>query len=169
MANMPYALPAECPVCRGRFHVSRMKCQTCGAALEGEFELDRLSALSAKQRQFIVNFLKCRGNIREMEKTYAISYPTVRARLDEIVAELGEAPIGESGAGMDAGTGAGAGADAGAGAREDGGYDGESLQGKVLLARQLRRELLGKLARKEIDAQAAMVMIEQLEKLMENT
>jgi hypothetical protein len=125
-----------------------MKCQRCGAALEGEFELDRLSGLSAQQRQFIVDFLKCRGNIKEMEKTYAISYPTVRARLDEIVAALGEAPIGEGG--PDSG--------------EEGGYGDGSPSGNSLFARQLRRIVLEKLAKKGIDAQTAMEMIELMER-----
>jgi len=39
-------------------------------------------------QQFIVTFIKSRGSIREMEKQYGISYPTVRARLDEIIAAL---------------------------------------------------------------------------------
>ena len=33
--------------------------------------------------------MRNRGNIREMEKELGISYPTVRARLDQILAALG--------------------------------------------------------------------------------
>jgi hypothetical protein len=157
-----------------------MKCLTCGAALEGAFELDSLSALSPKQRQFIVSFLKCRGNIREMEKTYAISYPTVRARLDEIVAALGEAPVVADfcGNGADGGRSDGdfcddsdGGSDCeragrpSAGGITSGGSGGASRERMPNMGaptRQLRHVLLEKLAKKEIDAQTAMQLIEQM-------
>ena len=87
---MRYELPAQCPVCQEKMHVIRLGCDNCGSVLEGNFELDRLSRLSSEMRLFVVSFLKCRGNIREMEKQYNISYPTVRARIDEITASLGE-------------------------------------------------------------------------------
>jgi hypothetical protein len=85
---MLYELPASCPVCKKAFHVRRLGCENCGSTLEGAFELDRLSQLPSEMRQFVIIFLKSRGNIREMEKFYGISYPTVRSRLDEIVALL---------------------------------------------------------------------------------
>ena len=85
---MLYELPAICPVCKKTFHVKRLGCENCGCTLDGAFELDRLSQLSTEMRRFVVIFLKSRGNIREMEKFYGISYPTVRSRLDEIVAAL---------------------------------------------------------------------------------
>ena len=31
----------------------------------------------------------CRGNIKEVEKALGISYPTVRSRLDQVIASLG--------------------------------------------------------------------------------
>ena len=46
-------------------------------------------ALTPEQRSFVLSFLRNRGNIREMEKELGISYPTVRARLDQILAALG--------------------------------------------------------------------------------
>ena len=87
---MLYELPAVCPVCKGRFHVKRLGCEQCGSVLEGAFKQDSLSGLPPEMRQFIVVFIKSRGNIREMEKYFGISYPTVRARLDEIIAMLDE-------------------------------------------------------------------------------
>jgi len=38
---------------------------------------------------FLQVFLTARGNIREVEKKLSISYPTVRARLDELLNSLG--------------------------------------------------------------------------------
>jgi len=34
-------------------------------------------------------FIKCRGNIKEVEKELGISYPTVRGRLDSVIEALG--------------------------------------------------------------------------------
>ena len=85
---MPYDLPVKCPVCQERFYITRLGCETCGSVLEGNFELGRLARLSNEMQQFVIVFLECRGNIREMEKYFSISYPTVRARIDEIVAAL---------------------------------------------------------------------------------
>ena len=87
-----YELPVKCPVCQGGFHVARLGCENCGSTLEGNFKFDEISMLPGAMRQFVVNFLRCRGSIKEMEKLYGISYPTVRARIDEILAALGEQP-----------------------------------------------------------------------------
>ena len=87
-----YELPVKCPVCQGSFHVARLGCENCGSTLEGNFKLDEISMLPGAMRQFVISFLKCRGNIKEMERLYGISYPTVRARIDEILAALGEQP-----------------------------------------------------------------------------
>ena len=54
--------------------------------------LDQESALTPEQRSFVYSFLRNRGNIREMEKELGISYPTVRARLDQVIAALGIEP-----------------------------------------------------------------------------
>lgn len=37
-------------------------------------------------------FLKCRGNIKEVEKELGISYPTVRNRLEGVIQALGFKP-----------------------------------------------------------------------------
>ncbi|MDR3121648.1 MAG: DUF2089 domain-containing protein [Clostridiales bacterium] len=152
---MAYELPAACPVCQERFHVSRLTCARCGSALEGDFELDRLSRLTAAQRQFVIHFLKCRGNIREMEKAFAISYPTVRARIDEIVTALGERPEQDE----DAGTGdvGGVGGADGTRAATQAGTREDRRGGEG--RRTPKREILERLARGEIDPETAKALI----------
>lgn len=81
---------SHCPACGGALHVTRMNCDACGLMMEGNFCRDEWDGLSREQRGFALVFLRCRGNIREVEKALGISYPTVRARLDEIVTVLGE-------------------------------------------------------------------------------
>lgn len=79
----------NCPVCGGGLRVTRLHCPACHTGIDGEFETERLLALSKPQQDFVMSFILNRGNIREMEKELGISYPTVRARLDEIIAALG--------------------------------------------------------------------------------
>ncbi len=45
--------------------------------------------LSPSHLDFVEVFLKNRGVIREVERELGVSYPTVRARLDEVIKALG--------------------------------------------------------------------------------
>ena len=78
---------------RCALHVTRLHCPSCGTTIEGDFQAERLLALTPEQRSFVYSFLRNRGNIREMEKELGISYPTVRARLDQVIAALGIEPV----------------------------------------------------------------------------
>lgn len=82
-------LVGQCPVCGNDFHVARLTCHSCGSALEGDFELCKFCRLSPEQRQFVEVFIASRGNIREVERVFGISYPTVRSRLDDVIRALG--------------------------------------------------------------------------------
>jgi hypothetical protein len=64
--------------------------------MESEFEFPALLKLTRPQMDFIEVFVKNRGVIREVERELGCSYPTVRAKLDEVVAAMGFAPRGES-------------------------------------------------------------------------
>src|SRR5689334_19373730 len=89
---MPQPLPTRCPLCTGRIHVERVKCESCECAVEGRFALDWQGALSAEQSAFVKVFLVCRGKIKDVEQALGISYPTVVSRLDDVVAALGGTP-----------------------------------------------------------------------------
>ncbi|MGI6200269.1 MAG: DUF2089 domain-containing protein [Christensenellales bacterium] len=79
----------RCPVCGQELTVERLRCQGCGTGVDGSFQLDNFSRLSPQQRAFAEVFLRCSGNIKEVERELGISYPTVRNRLGEVVAALG--------------------------------------------------------------------------------
>jgi hypothetical protein len=49
--------------------------------------------LPHEMQEFVLVFMRCRGNIREVEKELGISYPTVCKRLD-LVNELLRTPMG---------------------------------------------------------------------------
>ena len=79
---------SKCPVCNGELKVMRLKCSNCNTVIENEFSFNRFSSLSKEQLYFLEVFLMCRGNIKDVEKELKISYPTVRAKLDELLNEL---------------------------------------------------------------------------------
>lgn len=86
---MSYPLITDCPVCEKKLKVTKLHCSHCHTTIENEFELSKFSTLAREQLQFIEVFLKCRGNIKEVEKELSISYPTVRGKLTEIIESLG--------------------------------------------------------------------------------
>lgn len=86
---MEYKLISTCPVCGGRLTVTRLRCPGCSTEIENNFRLSRFEALKAEQLDFVEVFLKCRGNIKDVEKELGISYPTVRAKLDDVIEAMG--------------------------------------------------------------------------------
>jgi hypothetical protein len=56
--------------------------------IEGEFELPPLARLSGEDQIFVMAFVRCDGSIKEMEKSFGISYPTVKSRLARIAAQF---------------------------------------------------------------------------------
>jgi hypothetical protein len=80
---------ATCPVCEGELQVSRLRCTTCGTAIEGQFSVGRFGRLSREQMYLLESFLRARGNLRDMERELGISYPTVRNRVEALVRALG--------------------------------------------------------------------------------
>ena len=80
---------SQCPVCDGELSVVRLKCAKCGTVIENDFTLSKFDYLSAEELHFTETFIKCRGNIKEVEKELGISYPTVRAKLAGVIQRLG--------------------------------------------------------------------------------
>jgi hypothetical protein len=79
----------KCPSCSGDLSVARLHCRSCDISLEGDFGIPALLRLNRAQLDFVEVFLKNRGNIREVERELGVSYPTVRARLDEVIEAIG--------------------------------------------------------------------------------
>lgn len=68
--------------------VERVRLVENDVAIQGSFELPSLARLSAEDQIFIAAFVKCHGSIKEMERIFGISYPTVKNRLDRISQQL---------------------------------------------------------------------------------
>ncbi|MDP4088456.1 MAG: DUF2089 domain-containing protein [Bacillota bacterium] len=90
---MAYKILTQCPVCNSKLTVTKLKCKKCNTVIENDFELSRFSYLTSEQLNFAEVFIKCRGNIKDVEKELGISYPTVRGRLEDLAASLGYAPV----------------------------------------------------------------------------
>ena len=82
----------KCPSCDGDLTVTRLRCPDCEISIDGEFALPALLKLSGAQIDFVEVFIKNRGVIRDVERELGVSYPTVRARLDEVITALGYSP-----------------------------------------------------------------------------
>ena len=68
--------------------VERVRIPDKGIAVEGQFTLPELARLNLEDQIFIVAFLRSHGSIKEMEQTFGVSYPTIKARLNRISGQL---------------------------------------------------------------------------------
>jgi hypothetical protein len=78
-----------CPSCSGELEATQLECSHCGVKLTGQFRGCPFCRLSDEELDFALTFLRCRGNIRDVERVLGISYPTVRSRLESLRKRLG--------------------------------------------------------------------------------
>ena len=70
------------------FTVERVRLSDKDIAIEGSFDLSPLARLSAEDQVFVMAFVQCHGSIKQMERIFGISYPTVKKRLDSIASRF---------------------------------------------------------------------------------
>jgi hypothetical protein len=68
--------------------IERVRVIEQDVAIEGPFELPPLAQLSADDQVFVAAFVRCHGSIKQMEKFFGVSYPTIKNRLNRIGAQL---------------------------------------------------------------------------------
>ena len=68
--------------------VERVRLVESGVAIEGPFSLPPLAALAAEDQVFVAAFVRCHGSIKQMEKYFGVSYPTIKNRLNKIGSQL---------------------------------------------------------------------------------
>ena len=78
----------ECPVCSARLKIASLRCTGCGMELRNDFELGPFDSLRPEQMDFLIAFLKHRGNISSVQSELGISYPTAKKRLDDLLVAL---------------------------------------------------------------------------------
>jgi hypothetical protein len=79
----------SCPTCGEDLEITQLHCTSCETAISARYTPCRFCKLPPESLQLIETFLRCRGNVKEMERELGLSYPTVRARLDDALRELG--------------------------------------------------------------------------------
>ena len=83
---------SKCPVCNGDLTVTHLHCETCDTSIQGRFANGAFAGLKPEQLDFIETFVRCEGKITRMEDELALSYPTIRNRLQEVIRALGYEP-----------------------------------------------------------------------------
>jgi len=76
--------------------VHELACSECEIAVRGRFQRCEFCALPEEQLAFMRLFVSRRGNLREVERELGVSYPTARARLDDLLEALGYPTSGPS-------------------------------------------------------------------------
>jgi hypothetical protein len=76
------------------FLVTAVRMEGSGIAIEGEFELPPLARLRYEDQVFVSEFVRSHGSIKDMEKAFGVSYPTVKNRLNRILEQLHFVEIG---------------------------------------------------------------------------
>lgn len=71
-----------------KIEVEKVRIKEKGISIEGSFELPPLARLTLDDQIFITAFIRSGGSIKNMEKLFGISYPTVKNRLSNIAEKL---------------------------------------------------------------------------------
>ena len=78
----------ECPSCKNKLQIVTLKCNKCGLELHNEFESTPFEALKDEQYDFLIAFLRNRGNMKLIQSELNISYPYAKKKLDELLKAL---------------------------------------------------------------------------------
>jgi hypothetical protein len=68
--------------------VERVRLTGRDIVLEGAFALPQLARLTMEDQIFVAAFVRSHGSIKEMERVFGVSYPTIKARLNRIAAQF---------------------------------------------------------------------------------
>jgi len=75
------------------FYIERVQLADQDIAVEGRFDVPPLARLAADDQVFVAAFIRCHGSIKQMEKFFGVSYPTIKNRLNRIGGQLPFAEI----------------------------------------------------------------------------
>jgi hypothetical protein len=78
-----------CPVCGETLAVTRLHCRNCDTAIEGRFSVGAFDRLAPEHLAFAEAFIRNDGKLNRMTDELGLSYPTLRARLDDLKRAMG--------------------------------------------------------------------------------
>ena len=70
-------------------HVEKLACGDCGTEVQGHFAPCPICTLEPAHRALFDLFLEARGNLKDVQRALAVSYPTARLRVEELFTALG--------------------------------------------------------------------------------
>lgn len=79
---------SKCPSCGGTLNIAVLRCPDCGMELHNDFRQSPFDSLTADQTEFLVSFLRQRGNMSSLQAELGISYPTAKKKLDDLLTAL---------------------------------------------------------------------------------
>src|SRR6476620_6701882 len=71
-----------------RIEIDRVRVVDTGVVIEGPFTVPPLAQLPAEDQVFVAAFVRCHGSIKQMERYFGVSYPTIKNRLNRIGSQL---------------------------------------------------------------------------------
>jgi hypothetical protein len=81
-------MPLHCPSCNMPLEVKTLQCGECSTTVNGQFPLPLLASLNPDEQEFVTEFIKSSGSLKEMARILGLSYPSVRNRLDELIKKI---------------------------------------------------------------------------------
>ncbi|HKK62179.1 MAG TPA: DUF2089 family protein [Bacteroidales bacterium] len=83
-------LPMHCPSCQQELQVTHLHCENCHTDIQGHFTLPAILRLSPAEQQLLLNYTLCNGSYKRLAKIMPASYPTLRKRVNNLIAKLRE-------------------------------------------------------------------------------
>lgn len=65
-----------------------MHCAKCDTTIEGDYPLPLLMRLKEDDLRFLADFILCNGSLKALAQKMDLSYPSVRNRMDDVIADL---------------------------------------------------------------------------------
>ena len=79
---------SKCPSCGSALNIAVLRCSDCGMELHNDFQQSPFDSLTAGQTEFLISFLRQRGNMSSLQAELGISYPTAKKKLDDLLTAL---------------------------------------------------------------------------------
>jgi len=79
----------RCPTCGSELIVTELRCTSCETVIRARYAPCPFCRLDEETLEFVRDFVRMRGNLKEMAREMNQSYWTLRARLNEVSEHLG--------------------------------------------------------------------------------
>jgi hypothetical protein len=69
--------------------ITQLTCTNCSTNIAGYYPISPFAHLTEENLRFLENFIRYRGNVKEMARELNESYWTIRSKLDKLITEMG--------------------------------------------------------------------------------